>query len=264
MSFVNLNLTNKDAQSLADVRNLYLSLMKECLSYLIYSDVRDALSLRYNPSDIMKKPDGLKWPKQAHTMIGMKRLDNIQFCVEDVLNNNIEGDLIETGVWRGGAVIFMRAILKAYGVEDRIAWAADSFEGLPMPDPEKYPADKDDRHHEFSELAISLEQVQSNFAKYDLLDNQVKFLKGWFRDTLPNAPIKKLSVLRLDGDMYESTMDALVHLYPKLSIGGYIIVDDYGAIQQCRDAVHDYRNNHSINEEIKPIDWTGVYWQRTS
>jgi O-methyltransferase/8-demethyl-8-(2,3-dimethoxy-alpha-L-rhamnosyl)tetracenomycin-C 4'-O-methyltransferase len=249
--------------NLHEVRNLYLSLIKECLSYLIYADVRNKDSLRYDPENPMKRPEGIKWPAQAHTMIGMKRLDNIQFCVEDVLSRNIEGDLIETGVWRGGATIFMRAILKGYQISNRKVWVADSFEGLPVPDSQKYPADIGDRHHEYKELAVSLEQVQSNFQKYNLLDNQVEFLKGWFRDTLPKASIKKLAVMRLDGDMYESTMDALVNLYPKLSVGGYVIVDDYGAIAQCRQAVHDYRNANGINDEIKSIDWTGVYWKRT-
>lgn len=254
---------DSNIQSLREVRNLYMSLMKECLSYLIYSDARNKDTLRYDPVNPMNRPEGLKWPTHAHTMIGMKRLDNIQFCVEDVLAKHIEGDLIETGVWRGGATIFMRAILKSYQVSDRKVWVADSFEGLPVPDPQKYPSDMGDHLHEFSELAVSLEQVQSNFAKYDLLDTQVKFLKGWFRDTLPKAPIKKLAVMRLDGDMYESTMDAFVNLYPKLSLGGYVIVDDYGAIPQCRQAVHDYRNANGINDEIESIDWTGVYWKRT-
>ena len=121
----------------------------------------------------------------------------------------------------------MRALLKAYAVKDRLVWVADSFKGLPVPNPEKYPADTGDRLHEFKELAVPLDQVKSNFAKYGLLDNQVRFLKGWFRDTLPNAPVEQLAIIRLDGDMYESTMEALVHLYPKLSRGGYSIVDDY-------------------------------------
>lgn len=244
------------------VRNLYLGLMKECLTYLIYADGRNKYTLRYDPEDPMRRPDGLQWPAQAHTMIGLKRLDNIQFCVEDAIKMNVDGDLIETGVWRGGATIFMRAILKSYQISDRNVWVADSFEGLPPPNSQKYPLDTGDILHEFSELAISLEQVQSNFAKYDLLDNQVKFLKGWFSDTLPKAPIKKLAVMRLDGDMYESTMDALVNLYPKLSLGGYVIVDDYGATPQCSQAVQDYRKMNNINDEIQSIDWTGVYWKR--
>jgi O-methyltransferase len=113
-------------------------------------------------------------------------------------------------------------------------------------------------------MRISLEQVQANFQRYGLLDDQVRFLKGWFKDTLPSAPIGKLAMIRLDGDMYESTMDGLVNLYPKLSPGGCLIVDDYGAISACRKAVHDYREQHGIHEEIHSIDWTGVYWRRSA
>lgn len=209
-----------------------------------------------------KRFNGLDWPRYADSMIGMKRLDNIEFCIRDVVKNNVPGDLIELGVWRGGASILMRAVLKALNVTDRKVWLADSFEGLPRPDAEKYPADKGDIHHTYTELAIPIELVKGNFEKYGLLDDQVKFLKGWFRDTLPTAPIEKLSVLRLDGDMYESTMDGLVNLYPKLSLGGYIIVDDWGAIPACKRAVEDYRKQYRITEEIKEIDWTGVYWKK--
>jgi hypothetical protein len=202
----------------------------------------------------------------AQTMVGCKRLDNLQFCVESVLADGIAGDLIETGVWRGGSTIFMRAILKAHGVTDRCVWVADSFQGLPRPDAGQYPADVDDPHYQFENLAVSLEQVQANFQRYGLLDDQVRFLKGWFKDTLPIAPVEKLAIIRLDGDMYESTMDGLVNLYPKLSPGGFLIVDDYnnGNVPACKKAVHDYREQHGIREEIHSIDWTGVYWQRLS
>jgi hypothetical protein len=205
---------------------------------------------------------GRIWPIVAHTMIGLKRLDNLQFCIEKAITNGVAGDLIETGVWRGGATIFMRAVLKAYGVTDRCVWVADSFEGLPRPDICKYPNDVGDTLHEARELAVSLEQVKENFDRYGLLDDQVRFLKGWFRDTLPVAPIERLAVLRLDGDMYESTMDALVNLYPKLAKGGYVIVDDYGAIPACRQAVQDYRSSNGIVEKMREIDWTGIFWQK--
>jgi O-methyltransferase len=156
----------------------------------------------------------------------------------------------------------MRAVLKAYGVTDRCVWVADSFEGLPPPNAGKYPQDADSCLHESRELAVSLEQVKANFDRYDLLDDQVRFLKGWFCDTLPTAPIKRLAVLRLDGDMYQSTMDALTNLYPKVSQGGYVIVDDYGCIPACRQAVNDYRSTSGITEEIRDIDWTGIFWQK--
>ena len=160
-------------------------------------------------------------------MIGLKRMENIEFCVKNIIADKIPGDLIETGVWRGGATIFMRALLKVNNVDDRVVWVADSFEGLPKPDEDKYAADKGDKHHTKEELAIGVEIVKANFEKYGLLDDQVKFLVGWFKDTLPTAPIKKLALIRLDGDMYGSTMDALVSLYPKLSPGGYLIIDDW-------------------------------------
>ena len=244
-------------------RVLYLDLMKKCLTDFIYGDVVAKPNLTPDPFSPEIRREGRDWPAYAHTMIGLKRLENIQFCVEQLLERGVPGDLIETGVWRGGATIFMRAILKAYDARDRSVWVADSFEGLPAPDAAKYPADAGDRLHEYTELAIPLEQVQANFARYGLLDDQVRFLKGWFRDTLPHAPIERLALIRLDGDMYESTTDALVNLYPKLSRGGYLIVDDYGCYESCRQAVHDYRDANGITDEIHEIDWTGVYWRRS-
>ena len=197
-------------------------------------------------------------------MIGFKRLANLRMCVEAVLADGIPGDLIETGVWRGGATIFMRAILKAFGVVDRFVWVADSFAGLPPPDTRRYPHDQGMTLHEFPQLAVSLESVQDNFRRYGLLDGQVRFLKGWFRDTLPAAPIERLAVLRLDGDLYESTIQALDCLYAKLSVGGFVIVDDYGNVPACRQAVHDFRAEHGISEPIERIDWGGVFWRRAA
>src|SRR5262249_42859847 len=150
-----------------------------------------------------------------------KRLDNIQFAIETILEENIPGDLIETGIWRGGAVIFMRGVLAAYGIVDRIVWAADSFEGVPPPTyPQDANLDLSPRVYPF--LVVSLEQVSELCARYDLLDGQVRFLKGWFKDTLRTAPIEKLAMLRLDGDLYESTIDALDPLYAKVSDGGFV------------------------------------------
>lgn len=244
-----------------DAKALYLDLLKRCLANTIYQDSGTTLGKNL-PFDLGHRMEGRDWPAVAHTMIGLKRLDALHFCVQDVLARGVPGDLIETGVWRGGATIFMRGVLKAHGVTDRVVWAADSFEGLPAPDAAKYPADADYNFHAFRELAVSLEQVKLNFQRYGLLDDQVRFLKGWFRDTLPGAPIRSLAVLRLDGDLYESTIDALTHLYPKLERGGYAIVDDYSDVPACKQAVTDYRAAHGITEEIVPIDWSGVFWRK--
>jgi O-methyltransferase len=221
------------------------------------------LQLVMTANDDLRR-DGRDWPSDGETMIGLLRLDNVQQCVTDVLARNVPGDLIETGVWRGGATIFMRAVLKAFRCTDRIVWAADSFQGLPRPDAERFRPDAGDPFWGYAALAVSLDEVKANFRRYGLLDEQVRFLPGWFRDTLPTAPIDRLAVLRLDGDMYESTIVALDALYPRLSPGGYVIVDDYKAVPTCRQAVDEYRAAHGIDDPIQEIDWGGVFWQRAA
>lgn len=199
----------------------------------------------------------------SHTMIGRKRLENVQYCVETVLAENIKGDLIETGIWRGGACIFMQGILKAYGATDRNIWAADSFEGVPPP------TWLEDEGFDISArvlpvLAVSLDEVKELFSRYGLLDENVKFLKGWFKDTLKSAPIEQLAILRLDGDLYESTMDALISLYDKVTPGGFVIVDDYGSCPPCKRAIDDFRSQRGIADTLHIIDVQSVYWRKGS
>jgi O-methyltransferase len=208
------------------------------------------------------RSDGRDRPLDAETMVGLKRLDNLDHCIADVIDQGVPGDLIETGVWRGGSVIFMRAALKAHGDTERVVWVADSFRGLPKPDP-THPDDVEDKLWSQSTLSVPIEEVRENFARYGMLDQQVKFLPGWFSDTLPSAPIDRLSILRLDGDLYESTMTALRSLYPKLSVGGYVIVDDYYAVRGCRRAVDDFRAQLGIEDEMRQVDWTCVFWRRS-
>jgi len=207
------------------------------------------------------REEGLDWPERAETMIGLRRLDNLQHCIEQVIADGVPGDLLEAGVWRGGAAIFMRAALAAWGDTERLVWVADSFQGLPKPDP-RHEADRGDEHWTKDVLAVSLEQVKRNFSRYALLDQQVRFLPGWFSETLATAPIERLAVLRADGDMYGSTIDILSALYPKLSVGGFAIIDDYGAVPGCKAAVEDYRSEHGITETIETIDWAGAFWRR--
>lgn len=270
---------------------LYLDLLKKCLTRYIFPDEfkpiadwgrnssswrklaknkiahelarRDIFLFRKVPFDLKKRELGRDWPNSAETMIGLKRLDNIQDAIHAIIEDNVPGDLIETGVWRGGASIFMSAALMAYGDKERRVWCADSFEGLPAPNAELYPEDTGMIWHTQSALAVSEEDVRENFRRYGMLDDRVKFLKGWFKDTLPTAPIDKLSMIRLDGDMYESTMDALNNLYHKLSPGGFLIVDDYGIPEDtCRKAIADFRGKNKISEQIIDIDGFGVFWRK--
>jgi O-methyltransferase len=243
------------------LRERYLTLIESTLAGTIYEDepLRASGAEKYDPH---LREYGWDWPSKGFTMIGLKRLRNLRAVIESVIGTNVPGDIMETGVWRGGAGIMARAVLAAYSVGDRRVILADSFAGLPPPTPETYPADAGSVYHEYAELAVPLDEVKRNFAKFGLLDEQVVFLPGWFKDTLPTAPVERLAVLRLDGDMYESTFQALEALYDKVSINGWIVIDDYELVPACRAAVHDYLTARDIRPEIYPIDGVGVFFRK--
>jgi O-methyltransferase len=258
---------------------MYLDLLERAVTHTLYfpPDVRDlpdnvkeSFEQEFEKAGItdlggagaqQRRNEGRDWPLFAQTMIGRKRTHNVRTLVERVIAERVPGDLIEAGCWRGGTVIMMRGVLKAHGINDRTVFAADSFQGLPEPDPERFPADSGDINYTAAELAVSIDEVKGNLARYGLNDGGVEFLEGWFRDTLPTVRDRRWALVRLDGDLYESTMDGLVNLYPQLSPGGYLIVDDYGW-ENCRQAVEDYRSEHGITAPIERIDWVGAWWRK--
>lgn len=253
----------------AAAASLYLDLLKRTLTNTLFSAEPD--TDQENEQYFVGEFINHYIEGNAISMLPLARFNNLLSCVVDVISRGVKGDLIETGVWRGGATIFMRAVLKVYGVNGRTVWVADSFEGLPEPDAEKYPVEA--KAHQgavmkqaYNHFAVSLEDVMRNFQAFGMLDDQVRFLKGWFKDTLPTAPLGPIAVMRLDGDYYESTMDALTNLYHKLSIGGYVIIDDYGedTWTYCRKAVDDFRRQSKIEEPMVRVDSKCYYWQRTS
>jgi hypothetical protein len=199
----------------------------------------------------------------AYTLVGRRRVDQIILAVDQLIREKVPGDLMECGVWRGGACILMKGMLDDRRIKDRKVWVADSFEGLPEPH-----LDTDEgldmTKEALPDVAVGLDLVKANFERFGLLDERVEFLRGWFKDTLPTAPVERLALLRLDGDLYSSTMDILQNLYDKVSPGGFVIVDDYGALAQCARAVNDFRAERSIVDPIQKIDWTGVYWRKST
>lgn len=266
--------------------DLYLDLLKQALTRYDLGDERVPLTFkggirrnlvgaispflsrhriemtRVKRFDPQLRSEGRDRPAYGETMVGLKRLDNLQQCVATIIADDIPGDLLEAGVWRGGASIFMRGLLMAYGITDRTVWVADSFEGMPAPNRATDPSKLSILLDPTQSVAVGLDAVKANFAKYRLLDNQVQFVKGWFSDTLTSLPLESLSLLRADGDMYSSTMDILNPLYPKVSPGGFVVIDDYWAWEECRRAVTDYRARFHITEPIVPIDWTGAFWRK--
>lgn len=231
-------------------RARYLDLLKRCLTRTLYVD-------HPTPEEVK----GMIWPSEAETMIGYARLDNIVECVDQVLADEIPGDVLEAGVWRGGAAIMMKAALDSGTVaRDRAVWVADSFAGLPRPD-RRYAADTGDQHHTFAQLRVTADEVRRNFARYGLLDERVRFLEGWFADTLP-GPVEGLAILRCDGDMYGSTWETLTALEPLVAPGGFVIMDDYHLLQGCRWATDDYRKVTEIASPLVTIDQCGAYWRK--
>ncbi len=168
----------------------YLDLLKGCLTRLLFVDEEAAYTKHPGGtrSLLRLREHGRDWPATAETMIGMARLDNVEWCVTEALRDGVGGDLLEAGVWRGGASILMRAVLAAYGDTTRTVWLADSFRGLPPPDRTRFPDEMAEDLSVFPQLAVSLRTVEDNFARYGLLDDQVRVLPGTSPTRSPPLP----------------------------------------------------------------------------
>jgi O-methyltransferase len=234
----------------------YLELLQRCLTRELFLD-QDEPDL-----DPTIRAEGRDWPATADTMIGQVRLDHVLWCARTVIEEGVPGDLVECGIWRGGVVALFRAVLAAYDDTDRSVWGADSFAGLPVPDTTRYPADEGYDWSGVDALKVGADEVRANLARYGLLDDRVRLLEGWFEHTLPKAPIDALAVLRVDGDLYQSTMDVLTALEPKVSPGGFVIIDDYNGWEPCRKAVDDYRAGSGITAPMTSVDWMAVWWRK--
>jgi O-methyltransferase len=240
-------------------RGIVASLKRKFVSILKHRGIRIVRTEKFNAD---AREQGLDWPLFGLTMAGARRLDNLQTCIENVLQDNVPGCFVETGVWRGGSSILAKAVFRHYGANDRVIWCCDSFEGMPQPSTADRMISKKSDFSDRDYLVAGEEEVANNFRKFDLLDDNVRFLKGWFCDTLPTAPIGQIAILRMDGDLYESTMDALKNLHYKVSNGGYVIVDDYKSWAGCRRAVDEFRKLNSIQDEMVDIDAHAVFWRR--
>ena len=259
-----------------NLRAAYLELLKLCLCDLAGARTLSVhrtgntrrfdspvFSRELDPEELPLRAMGGDWPFSGMTMVGLSRLDDLQACVESVVADQVEGDVIEAGTWRGGASILARATLDSLGADERTVWVADSFEGLPAPDLDAFPEDKELDLSRIDFLAVPPEEVRSHFARFGC-EHGIELVEGLFDETLPSLRERRWAVVRLDGDTYEATWVGLESLYPGLSAGGYLIVDDYVLLEECRRAVDEYRSQHGITEPIEKVDWTGIRWRRES
>ncbi|MCW8400769.1 TylF/MycF family methyltransferase [Legionella sp. PATHC038] len=248
---------------------------------------------------------------QVRTLIGPKRLDNIEQSIKYITSNHVNGDIVEAGCWRGGALLYLKACLNVYeepNTTSRNVWGADLFPEssqlvtsysklirfksllkirklLPKKSQQRlanhimeaFPNEQYDKTtlNKIFALANSLTYIKKEslistshhdlleaFKRYDLYDESIKLMPGWFKNTLPvmKDKIEHIALLRIDADFYQSTLDVLNALYPKLSQNGICIIDDYGGFTECQRAVDEYRKQHQITEPLESVDGTCYYW----
>jgi|SRR5947209_11893461 len=254
------------------LRQAYLGLLKLALCDLIGTTTTSVVeglpgggvrTADLASDELEKRVEGMDWPVHGLTMTGLRRLDDLQGCVESVVDEEIDGDLIETGSWRGGSSMLMRATLDSLGARERKVYVADSFAGFPTAEqsPPTYPQTCGPYFTGFELLTAPLDEVRASFRRLGL-EASVEFVPGLFEQTLPSLRGHSWSLIRLDGDTYDATMLALRCLYDGLSPGGYVIVDDYGALEECRTAVTEFRAQRNISQPLTQIDFTCVRWQR--
>lgn len=188
------------------------------------------------------------------TLLSKAQLELVERAVRAVEMHRIPGDLIEAGIWRGGAIILMRALLDAYDIPDRRVFAADSFAGIPknvraIGDPVDAWRDR---------WVASLPEVQHNIRRFGLLDERISFVVGFFADSLKHLANETFALVRLDSDSYDSVEISLEHLYPRLSDGGVLIIDDWHLVG-CQTAVMNYRARNGVTDDIWTCDGN-AYW----
>ncbi len=194
---------------------------------------------------------------QPLTLLSKGQLDLLEKLMLDVVARRVAGDCIEAGAWRGGAVALMAAVMRAHGITGRRVVAADSFAGIPMN--EQFRHDPVDLWPD--RWAASEAEVRGTIARLGLLDDRVEFLTGNFADSLPGLAGRRLALVRLDSDAYDSVMTSLDWLYPLLMPGGVLVIDDWHLIG-CRLAVDAYRARHAITDPVEVCAGNG-YWFKT-
>jgi hypothetical protein len=202
-----------------------------------------------------------------YSMTTVERMYSLYNAVHNVLNNNIGGDFVECGVWRGGSAMMIALILKEQKIKERKIYLYDTFEGMSEPtekdlahtgEKAEFLLKQNEHNKEESVWCLAdLADVKRNMALTGIESDQMIFVKGKVEDTIPNTIPEQIALLRLDTDWYESTKHELIHLYPKLIKKGILIIDDYGHWKGCKEAVDEYFAQHKIHLMLNRIDYTG-------
>jgi hypothetical protein len=203
----------------------------------------------------------------GYTMTSAERIEALVNAVRYLVANQVDGDVVECGVWRGGSSMAAAMMLKDLGDERRHLYLYDTFEGMSAPTQEDVAIDGVAASGKFAERRLGedssdwcrapLDEVRRNLAATGYPADRVHFIKGKVEETLPaSMPSGPIALLRLDTDWYESTRHELVHLYPRLARGGVLLIDDYGHWAGARKAVDEYFAAHPPALLLNRVDYT--------
>ncbi len=202
-----------------------------------------------------------------YTNMGRARLAALQACMDTVRTENVQGDIVEVGTGRGGGGIFLRGYLDAYEMLESTVWIADEFRASP---PGQTTGAWDQETDVipgggpgFPDLWPDLNNVRDGFKRYDLLDKRVRFAQGPVAQSLATEPIGKVSLIRIGEGITDDARVALDLLYPKLAVGGFVVIDRYNA-PRVQKAVDAFRSEHGIEEQLERVDWAGATWRKTT
>jgi hypothetical protein len=276
--------------SISPAARLYLDLLKKCLTRQLFDDddfdvtprssglrgllarggvawlaSRELKLVRRGQTDLEDKLEGLGRPAKAETMMGGRRLDFLERAILQVIAEGVPGDFFEAGCWRGGGAIFMLGALEALGQTDRRVWAADSFDGYPEPTAASGPIDRAlwARRDYF---AVTRADFDRNVERYGVGRERLRVVEGFFDRSLPGAGVERLALIRIDIDGYEGTRAVLDELYPKLSPGGFVIVDEL-EVPGCKRAIDEHFARTGRREQIVPVPQRrpkAAYWRKSA
>lgn len=204
---------------------------------------------------------------KPYTQTTVERLFALYQSCLYVIDNNIEGDLVECGVWRGGSSMMIALTFLSRGITDRKIYMYDTYEGMSEPTQEDIAItgeqaanilEREDKQAEDSIWCYaSFEEVLANISSTGYPLHQIEMIKGKVEDTLPTQHPTKIALLRLDTDWYESTKIELEILFPKLSLHGPLIIDDFGHWEGAKKAVVEFFANQQFKPLLQRIDFTG-------
>jgi O-methyltransferase len=194
-----------------------------------------------------------------YTMVGLKRLRNLDRLAHAVDERRLPGDVVECGTCNGGSAAVL-ARIACHSPLSRHVWLLDSFAGMPPAGEKDSPLASD-----YTGLCCGkIQRVREVLRLVEVPQETVTIVPGWFEDTLPSLAVQRIALLHIDADWHDSVLLCLEHLFDRVVPGGFVVFDDYGYWEGCRLAWREFKDRRGLNLEVTDIDGVGAYFQKTA